>query len=126
MRIISQKGIEPMLDLPYEQVVLMVNGKFITAIVPGGADMLIARYSTPEKSEKAMEKLWYSVNNVQETIENISEKESELQFTRYMNCVINRIPFNEPIYSKREIDADAFLNNIVYKNTFFFPEDLEV
>lgn len=58
MRIISQKGIEPMLDLPYEQVVLMVNGKFITAIVPGGADMLIARYSTHEKAEEAMEELY--------------------------------------------------------------------
>ena len=57
MRVISQKGIEPTVDLPYEQATLTVNGKFISAIVCGGTNLLIANYSTPEKAEEAMVKL---------------------------------------------------------------------
>ena len=58
MRIISQKGIEPMVDLPYEQTMLVVRENFIFATIFCKADMLIANYSTPEKAEKAMESLW--------------------------------------------------------------------
>lgn len=57
MRVISQKGIEPMVDLPYEQTMLVVRENFIFATIFGKADMLIAKYFTPEKAEKVMEKL---------------------------------------------------------------------
>lgn len=57
MRVISQKGIEPTVDLPYEQATLTVNGKFISAIVCGGTNLLIANYSTPEKAQAALESI---------------------------------------------------------------------
>ena len=57
MRVISQKGIEPMVDLPYEQATLVVRENFIFATIGGRAGMLIARYATHENAKKAIESL---------------------------------------------------------------------
>lgn len=61
MRIISQDGT---LDIPYEQVVIQrFNGKIyflnnnLIGVEQLCGDMVIAKYSTEEKAEKAMEML---------------------------------------------------------------------
>ena len=64
MRVISQNGT---LDIPYEQVIIQrFNGEiyFLNKNLIGVEhlcnDMLIAKYSTNEKAEKAMEQLKYA------------------------------------------------------------------
>ena len=63
MRIISQKGLPVVTDIPYEKVVvsqqLIDPSKIIAWDFFGGEDniILMAEYSTPEKAEKAMQKL---------------------------------------------------------------------
>ena len=57
MRIISQKGICPMLDLPYEHVALMADGRNIYAKIGNENKMLIATYSASEKAMAAMESI---------------------------------------------------------------------
>lgn len=63
MRVISQKGIPVIIDIPYEKVAisqLMTDPSKIIAWDVLAADddiILMAKYSTPEKAEKAMQML---------------------------------------------------------------------
>ena len=63
MRIISQKGIPVIIDIPYEKVAVsqqMTDPSKIIAWDVLAADddiILMAKYSTPEKAEKAMHML---------------------------------------------------------------------
>lgn len=63
MRVISQKGMPVMTDIPYEKVVISQSMIEPNEIVAwdffSGEDtiILMAEYSTPEKAEKAMQKL---------------------------------------------------------------------
>lgn len=63
MRVISQKGMPVMTDIPYEKVVISQSmiepNKIVAWDFFGGEDniILMAEYSTPEKAEKAMQKL---------------------------------------------------------------------
>ena len=63
MRIISQKGMPVMTDIPYEKVVISQSmiepNKIVAWDFFGGEDtiILMAEYSTPEKAEKVMQKL---------------------------------------------------------------------
>ena len=63
MRVISQKGIPVITDIPYEKVAisqLMTDPSKIIAWDVLAADddiILMAKYSTPEKAEKAMQML---------------------------------------------------------------------
>lgn len=63
MRIISQKGMPVIIDLPYEKIGISQEYKEPNNII--GYDLMaedesvfyLAQYSTPEKAEKAMKKL---------------------------------------------------------------------
>lgn len=63
MRVISQKGMPVIIDLPYERIAVSQLYKEPNNII--GFDLktedddvfYLARYSTPEKAEKAMQKL---------------------------------------------------------------------
>ena len=63
MRVISQKGMPVMTDIPYEKVVISQSmiepNKIVAWDFFGGEDtiILIAEYSTQEKAEKAMQML---------------------------------------------------------------------
>ena len=63
MRVISQKGMPVMTDIPYEKVVISQSmiepNKIVAWDFFGGEDniILMAEYSAPEKAEKAMQKL---------------------------------------------------------------------
>ena len=63
MRVISQKGMPVMTDIPYEKVVIsqsMIEPNKIVAWDFFGGEgniILMAEYSTPEKAEKAMQML---------------------------------------------------------------------
>ena len=63
MRVISQKGMPVMTDIPYEKVAISQSmiepNKIVAWDFFGGEDniILMAEYSTPEKAEKAMQKL---------------------------------------------------------------------
>lgn len=63
MRVISQKGMPVMTDIPYEKVVISQSmiepNKIVAWDFFGGEDtiILMAEYSTPKKAEKAMQKL---------------------------------------------------------------------
>ena len=63
MRVISQKGMPVIIDLPYESIAVSQSYKELNNII--GFDLkakdddvfYLATYSTPEKAEKAMQKL---------------------------------------------------------------------
>jgi len=63
VRVISQKGMPVMTDIPYEKVVISQSmiepNKIVAWDFFGGEDniILMAEYSTQEKAEKAMQKL---------------------------------------------------------------------
>ena len=63
MRVISQKGMPVMTDIPYEKVAISQSmiepNKIVAWDFFGGEDniILMAKYSTQEKAEKAMQKL---------------------------------------------------------------------
>ena len=63
MRVISQKGMPVMTDIPYEKVVISQSmiepNKIVAWDFWGGEDniILMAKYSTQEKAEKAMQLL---------------------------------------------------------------------
>ena len=63
MRVISQKGMPVMTDIPYEKVVISQSmiepNKIVAWDFFGGEDniILMAEYSTQEKAEKAMQML---------------------------------------------------------------------
>lgn len=54
MRVISQDGA---IDMPYEQVIIMRHDKSIYLMEHLTSDVEIAKYSTEEKANKAMEEL---------------------------------------------------------------------
>ena len=63
MRVISQKGMPVMTDIPYEKATISQSmiepNKIVAWDFFGGEDniILMAEYSAPEKAEKAMQKL---------------------------------------------------------------------
>ena len=63
MRVISQKGMPVIIDLPYERIGISQSYKDPNYIIGFDIDasddnyFYLARYSTPEKAEKAMQKL---------------------------------------------------------------------
>lgn len=54
MRVISQDG---EYDIPYESSVLRIEANVIWAFPTQADEYIVAQYSTPEKAEKAMQKL---------------------------------------------------------------------
>ena len=64
MRVISQRGMPVIIDLPYEQIgvsqLYEEPNKIIGFDVMATGDnfFYLAKYSTPDKSEKAMQKLY--------------------------------------------------------------------
>lgn len=60
MRVISQKGIENIIDMPYEQTVLSNRSGSIFVHNSAKFDgALIAKYSTKHGARKALEMLWH-------------------------------------------------------------------
>ena len=63
MRVISQKGMPVIIDFPYERIGISQSYKDPNYIIGFDIDasddnyFYLARYSTPEKAEKAMQKL---------------------------------------------------------------------
>ena len=77
MRIISQKGMPVMTDIPYEKVAISQSmiepNKIVAWDFFGGEDniILMAKYSTPEKAERAMQMLHEAYTGAPLIIENI-------------------------------------------------------
>ncbi len=117
MRIISQKGIEPMVDLPYEQVALEADSCLIQAYFGNMGRKIVARYSTPEKAEKAIEELHKAYMGVfiAKEIDASPDFEEALKSTLAQGFGI--------ITVKKDCESASFEPaNIVFR----FPEDSEV
>lgn len=99
MRVISQKGMPVMTDIPYEKVVISQSmiepNKIVAWDFFGGEDtiILMAEYSTPEKAEKAMQKLHECYTGVL-LLQNVDFPEGEAEKLKGMKsgfiCVNNR------------------------------------
>ena len=99
MRIISQKGMPVITDIPYEKVVISQSmiepNKIVAWDFFGGEDtiILMAEYSTPEKAEKAMQKLHECYTGVI-LMQNVGFPEGEVEKLKSMAkgfiCVNNR------------------------------------
>lgn len=99
MRIISQKGMPVMTDIPYEKVAISQSmiepNKIVAWDFFGGEDniILMAKYSTPEKAEKAMQKLHECYTGVL-LLQNVDFPEGEAEKLKGMKsgfiCVNNR------------------------------------
>lgn len=91
MRVISQTGD----DIPYERCVLTIFGEFVYAapIYNLGDKFVVASYSTPEKAEKAMQKLHECYTGVL-IMQNVSLPEGEAEQLKNMTtgfiCVNSR------------------------------------
>lgn len=81
MRIISQNGL---ISIPFEITAIHVTGTFIRMNMAGdtGNGTIIAEYSTPEKTEKAMQNLHeaYIVH------ENFKKMDAEVQL-KMLGCI---------------------------------------
>lgn len=90
MRVISQKGMPVMTDIPYEKVAISQSmiepNKIVAWDFFGGEDniILMAKYSTPEKSEKAMRMLHKLYAKLPDAI---SEVEKKIYITGCFNGV---------------------------------------
>ncbi len=99
MRVISQKGMPVMTDIPYEKVVISQSmiepNKIVAWDFFGGEDtiILMAEYSTPEKAEKAMQKLHECYTGVL-LMQNVSLPEEGAEQLKNMTtgfiCINNR------------------------------------
>ena len=99
MRIISQNGMPVMTDIPYEKVVISQSmiepNKIVAWDFFGGEDniILMAEYSTPEKAEKAMQKLHECYTGAI-LMQNVDFPEGEVEKLKSMAkgfiCVNNR------------------------------------
>ena len=107
MRIISQNGA---IDVPYEMSSIRNDDKLIILCMAGetGKGSVIARYSTSEKAEKAMEML--------------REQYSRLQ-------VVKILASGTCEHMEKSLSKDEFLEcNLKYRemNIFQFPQDEDV
>jgi hypothetical protein len=123
MRIISQDG---KLDLPYEKLILrIIRGKYkdvmYVAIIEEGRNLTIAKYSSEEKAQKAMDMLHetYSNSLLIKTFDslylNIKDDKTSLEELRNITpwVVESYAPERKPM----EIEMVPF---------FHFPQDDEV
>lgn len=121
MRIISQDGT---LDIPYEQVIIQrfrseiyFLNKNLTGVEQLCNDMVIAKYSTEEKSKKDMEMLRGAYVGMPILFQNVEIPEDVAkQFEKLENSgIIVQTMNNEP--SKVE-----YVNNCIFQ----FPKDDEI
>lgn len=121
MRIISQDGT---LDIPYEQVVIQrfkgeiyFLNKNLTGVEQLCNDMVIAKYSTEEKAQKAMEMLRKAYVSMPIIFQNVEITEDVVkQFEKLKNSgIIVQTMNNEP--SKVQ-----YVNNCIFQ----FPKDDEI
>lgn len=99
MRIISQKGMPVIIDLPYERIgvsQLYEDPNYIIGFDIDASDdnyFYLARYSTPEKAEKAMQKLHECYTDVL-LMQNVSLPGDEVEQLKSMKngfiCVNNQ------------------------------------
>ena len=99
MRVISQKGMPVIIDLPYERIGISQSYKDPNYIIGFDIDasddnyFYLARYSTPEKAEKAMQKLHECYTGVL-LLQNVDFPEGEAEKLKGMKsgfiCVNNR------------------------------------
>lgn len=99
MRVISQKGMPVIIDLPYERIGVSQSYEdpnYIIGFDTAASDddyFYLARYSTPEKAEKAMQKLHECYTGVL-LMQNVDFPEGEVEKLKSMAkgfiCVNNR------------------------------------
>lgn len=99
MRVISQKGMPVIIDLPYERIGISQSYKDPNYIIGFDIDasddnyFYLARYSTPEKAEKAMQKLHECYTGVL-IMQNVSLPEEGAEQLKNMTtgfiCINNR------------------------------------
>ena len=99
MRIISQKDMPVIIDLPYERIGISQSYKDPNYIIGFDIDasddnyFYLARYSTPEKAEKAMQKLHECYTGVL-LMQNVSLPEEGAEQLKNMTtgfiCINNR------------------------------------
>lgn len=99
MRVISQKGMPVIIDLPYERIGISQSYKDPNYIIGFDIDasddnyFYLARYSTPEKAEKAMQKLHECYTGVI-LLQNVSLPEEGAEQLKNMTtgfiCINNR------------------------------------
>lgn len=114
MRVISQDGT---MDVPYENVVLYQDEKEIMCIFSGVyIGRKLARYSTTEKTEKAMEMLREAYVGMPIVMQNVDISDDVAkEFERLKKCGIMVRTENQP----SKVD---FINNAVFQ----FPQDDEI
>lgn len=121
MRIISQNGMPVITDIPYEKVAvsqLMTDPSKIIAWDVLAADddiILMAKYSTPEKAEKAMQMLHEAYTGAPLIIKNIEVPEDFSEQLKNMRSGIITV-------HDREDNVKIEPMNIVFR----FPQDDEI
>ena len=95
MRVISQDGT---MDVPYENVVLYQDEKEIMCIFSGVyIGRKLARYSTTEKTEKAMEMLREAYISMPIVIQNVNTPKGAVKTLEVVQgCGIGNIVFSVP------------------------------
>ena len=112
MRVISQHG---NVDLPYEQIVVCHAMESVLALF-NGEEYVLGKYSSKEKSYKAMEMLREAYIGVPIVMQNVDISEDVVkEFERLKKCGIMVRAENQP--SKVE-----YINNTIFQ----FPQDEEI
>ena len=112
MRVISQHG---NVDLPYEQIVVCHAMESVTALY-NGEKYILGKYSSKEKSYKAMEMLRKAYVGMPIVMQNVDVSEDVAkEFEGLKKCGIMVQAENQP----SKVD---FINNAVFR----FPQDDEI
>lgn len=113
MRVISQNGV----DFPYESIVVSRDNEAIGARLVSNMDKkyFLARYSSNEKSEKAMQMLHDTYTGGIWLMKNVETPESELEKLKEMQRGIIQV-----------IDREDNVRIEAMNTVFRFPQDDEI
>lgn len=114
MRVISQDGT---VDIPYDETVFTVNDTYIHAYHPATQTLLVARYSSDEKADRAMEMMREACTGNPFILQNIEAPQEEVGKLKNIlrDCVVIMTRDEQPPRFER-------ITEIVFQ----FPEDDEV
>lgn len=114
MRVVSQDGA---IDVPYDEAVLTLNDTYIHAYHPATQTLLMARYSSEEKANRAMEMMREAYTGSPVILQNIKVPQEEVDEVKNVlrDCVVIMTKDEQPPRFER-------ITEIVFQ----FPEDDEV
>lgn len=119
MRIISQDG---KLDLPYEKLILrIIQGKYkdvmYVAIIEEGRNLTIAKYSSEEKAQKAMDMLHETYVGSSYLFQNIEVQEDDVAEILKKHCIDGIVVNTDDSQEKVEK-----IGNVIFR----LPQDDEI